>query len=79
MATMYFLYSEEQINEKNKVLARANKKFEPGTIAINGRKVKFTQLSTSPTLSRFVDTKIVATGDPTSFTYTEPKTIVKKG
>ena len=33
----YFLYSDEQIKEKNKVLGRTGKKFVPGTISINGK------------------------------------------
>lgn len=79
MAISYFLYSDEQIKEKNTILAQSSKVFEPGTVAVGGKKVKFTQLSTSPSMPRFVDTKIVASGELSTFTYTKPKAVVKKG
>jgi len=79
MPTMYFLYSDEQIKEKNEILAKSSKQFEPGDVVVGGRKSKYTQLSSSPTMPRFVDTKIVASGELSSFTYTKPKTVVKKG
>lgn len=79
MATMYFLYSDEQIKEKNLILARTSKKFEPGVVAVNGKKCKYTQLSPTATMARFVDTRIVASGELSSFSYTEPKSVIKKG
>ena len=79
MATIYFLYSDEQIKEKNIILARTSKKFEPGVVAVNGKKCKYTQLSSTPSMARFVDTKIIASGELSSFSYTEPKAVIKKG
>ena len=79
MANVYFLYSDEQIKEKNTILAQTNKQFEPGTVTIQGRKVKFTQLSTNAdALARFADNKIIASGEESSFTYTKPKSVYKK-
>ena len=79
MATMYFLYSEEQIAEKNNILISTGKKFVPGTVVVNGKRTKFTQLSESASISRFIDTKIVASGELSDFTYQEPSTTIKKG
>ena len=76
---MYFLYSEEQIEEKNRILARSYKKFVPGTVVVNGTRHKFSQLSSSPEIARFVDVKIVASGEPSSFTYTLPDTVSTGG
>jgi hypothetical protein len=70
---MYFLYSDEQVKEKNKALERAGKRFVPGTIVVNGKKKMFSQLSSPNTLQRFVDTKVIAEGDPKNFIYTDPK------
>lgn len=78
MATVYFLYSDEQIKEKNAVLARASKVFEPGTVVVGGKRVKFTQLSDQPTISRFPDTKIIASGEEKDFTYVKPKSSIRK-
>ena len=75
----YFLYSDEQIKEKNKVLAQTGKKFEPGFVTIGNRREKFTQLSDKPTMQRFVDTRIVTSGEENNFTYSMPKTVSKRG
>ena len=79
MATMYFLYSDEQIAEKNNILSSTGKKFIPGTVVVNGKRTKFTQLSESASISRFIDTKIVASGELSDFTYQDPSTTIKKG
>jgi hypothetical protein len=76
---VYFLYSEEQYKEKNTILNKANKIFEPGTVVVNGARKKFTQLSNSSTLPRFIDTKIIAEGNLSQFTYTEPQNVKKRG
>lgn len=76
---MYFLYSDEQISEKNKVLDATGKKFVPGTVVVNGKRCKFTQLSEQASIPRFIDTKIVASGELSNFIYQEPSTENKKG
>ena len=78
MAIKYFLYSDEQISEKNKVLAKTYKRFSPGVVVVGNRKESFSQLSDQPTIPRFVDTKIVAMGDPKDFTYKMPSTIAAR-
>ena len=75
----YFLYSDEQIKEKNKILKQTGKMFEPGTVIVNGTRKKFTQLSDKPSMPRFIDTKIVAEGDTEEKTFTLPKNIKLKG
>ncbi|MBR6289161.1 MAG: hypothetical protein IKR19_07500 [Acholeplasmatales bacterium] len=79
MSQVYFLYSDEQIEEKNKILLKTGKKFLPGNVVVNGKRVKFTQIHSSATMLRFVDTKIVASGELSSFTYTEPQIISAEG
>jgi len=73
MAYKYFLYSQDQIKEKDNVLKSSGKVFVPGTVVVNGVKRQFTQLSNDPTMPRFIDTKIIAQGEMSSFTYTLPK------
>ncbi len=76
----YFLYSDEQIKEKNSILARTGKMFEPGTIVVSGKKVKFSQITNDiSTMSRFPDAKLIASGEESTFTYVMPKTSPKKG
>ena len=75
---MYFLYSREQITEKNKVLSPQGKKFKPGVVVVNNRRMEFTQLSSSPDMPRFIDTKVVTSGEISNFTYELPKAVVKE-
>lgn len=72
----YFLYSDEQISEKNRLLAKSHKSFKPGVVVVNNKREKFTQLSDKPTIERFADTKIVASGQLESFTYEMPENII---
>lgn len=75
---VYFLYSEEQIKEKNQIMKKTGKTFVPGTVVVNGTRKKFTQLSTDSKLDRFIDTVLVAEGYEKSFVFTRP-TSVKEG
>ena len=75
MAMKYFLYSNEQLEEKNKILAKTSKKYAPGYVIINNRKEPFTQLSDTQTIPRFVDTRIVAMGELKDFVYKMPETV----
>lgn len=76
---VYFIYSEEQYKEKNQIMNITGRIFEPGTVVVNGTRKKFTQLSTKSSLARFIDSKIVAEGTLSQFTYTEPQTTKKRG
>lgn len=78
-STKYFLYSDEQIKEKNNILGKLNKRFEPGTIVIRGIKYKYTQLSNTADMPRFTDVRVVASGNPKDFTYTRPTSIKLEG
>jgi hypothetical protein len=73
----YFLYSQEQFNEKNEILKNSNKEFVCGTVVVNGSKKQFTNLSNSSSLPRFIDAKVIAKGDPSKMVYTMPKTVKK--
>jgi hypothetical protein len=75
---MYFLYSREQIREKDNVLSPQGKKFKPGIVIINNKRTEFTQLSSSSDMPRFIDTKIVAQGEVSNFTYELPKAVSKE-
>lgn len=69
----YFLYSEEQIKEKNAILAKQNKIFVPGVVVVNGTRQNFSQLSDSNSM-RYIDTKIIAEGNIKEITYQKPST-----
>lgn len=82
MASMdyrYFIYSEEQFKEKNEILAKTGKTFCPGTVVVNGTRKKFTQISTKPTLPRFIDTRIITEGYLDQITYTDSYIENKRG
>ena len=69
---VYFLYSDEQIKEKNKILANCGKQFVPGSISIQGKRCNFTQIANEPNMTRFIDTKIVASFNNISEATYEP-------
>lgn len=70
---VYFMYSDEQIKEKNNVLKVSGKKFVCGTVVVNGQRKKFTQITTNKdTMSRFVDSYIVTEGVYGDITYIDP-------
>ena len=70
---VYFVYSSEQIKEKNSILAPRNKKFKCGTVVVNGQRKQFTQVVDNLSkMSRYVDTKTVCEGVYGDFTYTNP-------
>ena len=73
---VYFLYSDEQIREKNLILSKTSRKkrFIPGVVTVGHEKRKFSQLSKNPTIPRFPDAVIVASGDISKFTYVMPET-----
>lgn len=75
----YFLFSSEQLNQKNEILKKVGKSFESGTVIVNGVRKKFTQLSDKPSIPGFIDSQIVAEGDINSFVYTKPKNITRQG
>ena len=79
MAIKYFLYSDEQITEKNKIMEKSGKRFCPGVVTVNGKRQKFTQISDVPSIPRFVDTKIVTKGELSKITYKEPYYETMKG
>lgn len=76
---VYFLYSEEQFQEKNKILGKMGKSFSAGTVVVNGKRKKFTQISDKPSLDRFIDTEVIYEGYLDSVTYTKPVIGKKKG
>lgn len=75
MSEKYFLYSQDQFNEKKQILEKSNKTFIPGSVVVNGIKKDFTMLSDTATIPRFYDAKVIAKGNPSNFTYTMPKTV----
>ena len=59
---VYFLYSEEQIKEKNNILNKVGKKFVPGSVYIGMSRKLFTQISDKDSMEQYIDTKVVAKG-----------------
>lgn len=59
---VYFLYSEEQVKERNKILEKQGKVFVPGTVYVGMSRLSFSQMSEKDSIPRFIDTKVVAKG-----------------
>jgi len=69
---VYFLYSEEQLKERNNILAKQGKIFVPGTVYVGMSRLSFTQMTEKDHLERFIDTKIVAQGYQNQMKYDLP-------
>ena len=68
----YFLYSSEEVNDKNVLYDRMNRVMVLGTVIYNGKKKEFSSMSDKPELPRYSDVRIVAEGDIENMTYTMP-------
>ena len=75
---VYFLYSEEQVKERNEILAKQGKVFVPGTVYVGMSRISFSQLSEKDTIDRFIDTKVVAKGYKNQMKFDMPKTAKKE-
>lgn len=73
---VYFVYSEIQVDETNKVLSKLNKEFICGSISIGTNYKKFSKIIKQSELDAMIryypDVKIIAKGIKTKFKYTEP-------
>ena len=70
---VYFCYSDEQIKEKNEVLKGSGHYFEAGVVVVNGKRQKFSQVTTNKeAMKRYVDYYVVCEGIMGDMTYTLP-------
>lgn len=69
----YFLYSQQEVNDKNELYDRMNRVLILGTVIYNGKKKEFSSMSDKPELPRYSDVRIVAEGEIEKMTYTMPK------
>ena len=76
---VYFLYSDEMVRERNQILSKQNKVFQPGSVVINGVAKPYTYMNTADSIPRFIDAKVVASGRKGDFKYTEPANMIRKG
>ena len=74
----YFLFSQQEVNDKNELYDRMSRKLQLGTVIYNGRKKEFSSLSDKPELPRYIDVRIVAEGETDKMTYTMPRSVQKK-
>ena len=74
----YFLFSMDYVNDKNAVYDKVNKVMVLGTVNYNGSKREFAALSSTPSLGKYTDVRVVAQGDITKMQYTMPRTKAKR-
>lgn len=65
---VYFLYSEQQLAERNRIESKSSRVFTPGTVIVNGKRQLFTEMSKS-SKNRYPDCKIVAEGLKSKITF----------
>lgn len=70
---VYFYYSDDQIKEKNEILKPQGRKFEPGVVVVNGKREKFSQVTTNrEAMKRYIDAYVICEGVFADMTYTMP-------
>ncbi len=72
MAYKYFMYSSTQLAWMKAMGAKRGLSYKPGTVFTKGKKYTFTELSSTGVSNRYSDSKVVAEGEATSMSYTEP-------
>ena len=77
MAYKYFLYSQQQVDDRNRMLDRMNRVFKLGTVITGGKKKEFSALSDKPSLPRYSDVRVIAEGDTDKLSYTMPSSVQK--
>lgn len=58
----YFIFSQKQYNERVDAENKLGKQYIPGKVMVRGAYKDFTEISTSPSNSRYADGKLVAEG-----------------
>ena len=78
---IYFMYSVEHVAKRNTVENALGRKFDCGYVVVNGKKKKYSYVSTSTTafLRQYPDAKIVAEGYTKNMNYTDTGSSIKKG
>ena len=72
MVKKYFLFSPSQLKFRKETEMRMGKKFKPGEVFVNGKRLPFTELILDKKNSRYSDAKVVYYGDPSKVKYTMP-------
>ena len=67
---IYFLYSEQQKNERDKIEASISNTFVPGVVVVNGQRFDFTEIS-KVNKNRYPDCKLVAEGWRSKMKFTD--------
>lgn len=67
---VYFLYSEQQRQQRTAIEARLSRTFIPGTVIVNGVRRKFTEMSLKNT-NLYPDVKVIAEGYKSKIRYTD--------
>lgn len=71
MAYKYFLYSSQELNFRKEMEEKMGKRFKLGIVFDKGKRLSFTQISSTPT-SQYSDSKVVAEGEESTFRFTPP-------
>lgn len=75
--TKYFVFSDMEMKHRNKVLSKIGLKFYCGTIPVESKIERFTNIISKDKFGNmrqmFPDVKIVLEGIPSKLTYTDPE------
>ena len=75
---LYFLYSETQEKERIEIEKKMSRVFNCGTVIVNGRAKKFSEISKKSPKNRYADCVLVAEGLESAMKYTPITTTLSK-
>ena len=77
---VYFFYSAEHIAKKNEVESNIGRRFDCGTVIVNGAKKKYSYMSTTKNfLHQYPDAKLITEGYKAKMQFTECDSVDKGG
>ena len=74
----YFLFSNQQVIDKNKIYNKIHKVIVLGRVSYNGEVKEFSTISNTKDLPRYSDSRVIAQGDITTMEYTMPTTKTRR-
>lgn len=69
MSRVYFMFSVTDMNRRKEIEAKLGRKYKPGKVRVRGDYKPFTEMVTDPSLSKYPDATIVASGEKEQMKY----------
>lgn len=69
MSKVFFMFSVTDMNRRKEIESKLGRKYEPGKVRVKGDYKPFTEILSDPSLSKYPDAIIVASGEKETMKY----------